>query len=107
NSPLHKLAISNSKISALGLKSAIIGKQLGKWKLRKEPDKDETPQVNDYFDEDGYTNNKEEINKEAKGEEKWTGEGKFILPDFSKFVKFLNSMIVENTLSNSVKDGLK
>jgi hypothetical protein len=107
NSPLHKLAISNSKISALGLRSAIIGRQLGKWKLRKEPDIGETPQINLYFDEDGYTDSKEEKNKEHKGKEKWTGEGKFLLPDFTRFVKFLNSMIVENTLSNSIKDGLK
>jgi len=107
NCNLNKLALGNSKISALGFRSAIIGKQLGKWKLRKEPDNEETPQVNEYFDEDAYTDKTENLNQESKGKEIWSGEGKFILSDFAKFVKFLNSMIVENELSNSIKNGNK
>lgn len=105
-SHLYKLATSNSKLSVLGFRSAIIGRQLGNWKLRKEPDKDETPNVNFYFDEDHHTDKSDELNKEVSV--KWTGEGKFILPDFTKFVEFLNSMIVENSLSNAIrKDGIK
>src|ERR1035437_2721898 len=103
-SPLHNIAISNSKISALGIKSAIIGKQFGNRKLRKEPGKDETPNVNLYFDELWITNKQDELNK--KLDPIWTGEGKFILPDFSKFVEFLNSMMVENSLTNA-KNGTK
>jgi hypothetical protein len=105
-SHLYKLATSNSKLSVLGFRSAIIGRQLGKWKLRKEPDIDETPHVNLYFDEDHHTDITDELNKELSV--KWSGEGKFIIPDFAHFVMFLNSMIVENSLSNAIKrDGIK
>ncbi len=37
-------------------------------------------------------------NKEAKGEEVWTGKGEFILPDFGKLVTFLNSMVSDNEI---------
>ena len=50
-----------------------------------------------YFDEDGPTDS-EELNKEFKGTEKWTGKGEFMLPDFSKLVKFLNAMISDNEI---------
>ena len=36
--------------------------------------------------------------EEKKGEETWTGEGELLLPDFSKFVIFLQSMILEDKL---------
>jgi len=104
DSPLYKLATSNSKFSILGLRSAIIGRRLGKWKLMREPDKDETPNVNLYFDEDAAIDTGIELKKEFKGNEKWNGEGKFLLPDFVHFVKFLNEMIQENTLSKAIKD---
>jgi len=104
-SPLYKLATSNSKLSVLGFRSAVIGRQLGNWKLTKEPDKDETPSINLYFDEDASFVSNLEINKEEKGNEKWTGEGKFLLPDFLYFINFLNSMIQENSLSKAIKDG--
>lgn len=101
NSDLFNIANSNGKISILGFKSAIIGRQLGKWKLRKEPEPDETPNINLYFDEDAYNNPNEELNKESIGTEKWSGLGKFLLPNFVHFVKFLNSMIQENYLSKT------
>ena len=103
-SPLYKLATSNSKFSILGFRSAIIGRRLGKWKLSKEPDKDETPNINLYFDEDAAFIPELEKNKEFKGNEKWSGEGKFLLPNFVHFVNFLNSMIQENSLSKAIKD---
>jgi len=106
-SHIYKLAVSNGKLSVLGFRTAIIGRQLGNWKLRTEPNNDETPNINLYFDEDGYNDAIEELNKESTGTEKWTGEGKFILPDFSKLVRFLNSMIVENFLTKAIKDGNK
>jgi hypothetical protein len=106
-SHIYKLASANSKISVLAFRSAIIGRQLGKWRLRKEPDKEDTPNVNLYFDEDAPADKSEVLKKEFKGSEKWTGEGKFLLPDFKMFVGFLNSMIVENSLTDSIKNGTK
>ena len=54
--------------------------------------------LNLYFDEDGAIDSNEEKNKEAKGEEVWTGKGEFILPDFGKLVTFLNSMVSDNEI---------
>ncbi len=95
NSDLSKLAKSNRKISVYGCRNAIIGCQYGEWKLKREPDKDDTPNVTSYFDEDAF-DNEQEIKKEKKGEEIWTGKGELVLSDYSKFVKFLKNMIYEN-----------
>jgi len=39
---------------------------------------------------------------DRKGAEEWTGKGELILPDFSKFVSFLQRMIIEdNSLGDS------
>lgn len=51
--------------------------------------------MNLYFDEDAAID-KIEKNKENKGEEVWTGEGELMLTDFTKFVIFLKSMIVDS-----------
>lgn len=96
DSELVRMAEENSKLSVYGCKSAVIGCQYGKWKLQTEPDKTDTVQVNLYFDEDAPTND-EELYVEKKGGEIWTGEGEFMLPDFSKFVKFLKSWIIIDT----------
>jgi hypothetical protein len=74
-------------------KNAIIGCQYGIWKLKREPNKDDTISFNLYFDEDAPEINSE-IGEEKKGEEKWLGTGKLIITDFSNLVKFLQSMIV-------------
>jgi len=95
DSELSKLAKSNRKISVYGYRNAVIGCQYGEWQLKREPDKDDTPNITSYFDEDA-ADNEQEIKKEKKGEEIWTGKGELILPDFSKFVKFLKNMIYEN-----------
>ena len=95
NSELSKLAKSNRKISVYGSRNAIIGCQYGEWQLKREPDKDDTPNISSYFDEDAPDNEKE-IKKEKKGEEEWTGKGELTLPDFSKFVGFLQKMIYDN-----------
>lgn len=101
NSHIYSLAKSNGKLSVLGMKSAVIGRQLGKWKIQREPDKDNTPNINRYFDEDGPDDKKDEdINKEFKGSDVYTGEGVFYLPNFIHFVNFLNSMITDNPLKN-------
>ena len=94
DSALAKMAISNSKISVFASRSAVIGGVYGNWKLKREPDKDDSINIDKYFDEDAYSNADDEKGKElAQG---WTGEGELIIPDFSKFVDFLKSMIVLN-----------
>jgi len=95
DSKLSKLAKSNRKISVYGCRNAVIGRQYGEWQLKREPDKDDTPNIWWYFDEDAF-DGEEEIKKEKKGEEKWTGKGELKLPDFSRFVYFLQKMIYNN-----------
>ena len=94
DSDLAKMAISNNKISVFASRSAVIGGVYGNWKLKREPDKDDTININTYFDEDAYMNENDEIGENII--QSWTGEGELILPDFSKFVDFLKSMIVVN-----------
>lgn len=93
NHSLAQIAKSNGKLSVYAKKSAVIGCQYGIWKLKREPSKDDTISLNLYFDEDAPEMNSQ-LNEEKKGEEKWTGTGKLIITDFSKLVKFLQSMIV-------------
>ncbi len=93
-----KLGQENSKISVYGSKSAVIGCNFGEWRLKTEPSKDDTVNVNLFFDEDGFDNKTEELNKEILGGEIWTGSGEFKLPDFGNLVKFLNAMINENEI---------
>jgi hypothetical protein len=103
SSPVSKLAKENSKISVFGCRSAIIGGQFGTWKLKREPDKNDAIHVSLYFDEDGHSNPDEEINKESKGTEQWTGEGDLRLPDFKYFVEFLQSMIFPLNINEEQK----
>lgn len=90
---LCKMAKQNNKISIYSSRNAVIGSQFGTWKLKREPDKEDAIQVDWYFDADGYTSLSEEIGVEKINEEQWTGEGELTIPDFSKFVKFLQSVI--------------
>lgn len=103
NSALLSMARENSKLSIYGCRDAIIGCQYGRWKLRTEPDRMDTPNINLYFDEDAPMVT-DEINVEKKGDEVWTGEGELLLPDFSKFVLFLKSMIVDNGITRAIND---
>ena len=89
---LAQLAAANRRISILGMRNAILGSKHGTWKLKREPDKNDTVNVALYFDEDAPYNDVE-MNHEQKGDELWTGEGEFCLPDFSRFVEFLKEMI--------------
>lgn len=98
SSPLTKLAKENSKLSVLGSRNAVLGCQYGKWKLKREPDKDDTININLYFDEDAPLDESDKIGEEKQGKEQWTGEGEFIITDFSKFVSFLQSMIYKDAL---------
>ena len=97
-SAITKIGLENSKISFYGSRNAIIGCNFGEWVLKSEPTKEDTVRLNLYFDEDAYTIQNEELNKEAKGEEIWTGKGEFILPDFRKIVQFLNEMVSDNEI---------
>lgn len=97
-SVITKLGLENSKISFYASRNAIIGCKYGEWELKSEPGKEDTVSVNLYFDEDGYTDQTDEINIEAKGTEIWTGKGEFVLPDFRKMVLFLNEMISNNEI---------
>jgi hypothetical protein len=98
SSILTKIAKEESKISVLGCRNAVIGTQFGTWKLKREPDKDDTIQVSLYFDEDGPINLNEALNQEHKGDEAWTGEGELKIPDFKYFIDFLKSMIFSPTI---------
>lgn len=95
-SDLSKLAKANGKLSVFGFRNAVIGGQYGKWKLKREPDKDDTIHIRLYFDEDAPCNLDDKIAEEKKGDETWTGEGELFLPDFSKFVTFLQLMILDD-----------
>lgn len=94
DSDIAKLAKRSGKISIFGCRNAVIGCQYGKWKIEREPTKDETIQTSLYFDEDGPTDINEQLNKESMGEEKWTGEGELTLPNFKNLVRFLGSMLI-------------
>jgi len=101
DSKLSKIAKETKKISVYGMRSAVIGGVFGDWKLKNEPDKEDTININLYFDEDAAidetasVSETEEISNK-KGNENWTGKGRFILPDFAKFVYFLTKMIINN-----------
>jgi hypothetical protein len=97
--PLYKFASLNVKVSVYAMRSAIIGAKYGMWQLKNEPDKDDTIQVNLYFDED-FDDTKEKKEHEL-GTEIWSGQGEFTLPNFSKLVNFLNSFM----LQHEVKKG--
>lgn len=98
DSKLTKIGLENSKISLYASRNAVIGCNFGEWVLKSEPSKDDTEQLNLYFDDDAHTNLEGELKKERKGDEIWTGKGEFILPDFSKLVNFLNAMINDNEI---------
>ena len=90
---LTQMALANRKISILGTRHAVIGSKYGTWNLMREPDKNDPLNVDLYFDADAPYNPDIEIGAEQKQNERWTGEGDFVLPDFTKFIKFLRHMI--------------
>ena len=59
---------------------------------KREPDKEDSINIDTYFDEDAYTNPEDTYNTEIQPE--WSGTGELILPDFEKFVKFLSTMVI-------------
>jgi hypothetical protein len=104
DSKLSKIAKETKKISVYGMRNAVIGGVFGDWKLKNEPDKEDTININLYFDEDAAIDETASISEteeisNKKGNESWTGKGRFILPDFAKFVNFLTTMIINNNES--------
>jgi len=89
-------ALKNRRISVMGTRNAVIGATYGMWKLKREPDKNDSLNVQWYFDADAPINADVEIKVEQKGNEVWTGMGEFILPNFVSFVDFLKNMIPKN-----------
>jgi hypothetical protein len=93
---LATIAASIRRISVLGTRNAIIGAAYGTWKLKREPDKDDSLNTQWYFDEDAPINTTAKVNTEQRGNEVWTGDGELVLPNFTRFVDFLKNMIPKN-----------
>ncbi|GHS87088.1 SIR2 family protein [Synergistales bacterium] len=98
---LAQIALNNRRISVLGARNAIVGSVYGTWKLKREPDKEDSLNVQWFFDEDAPINDEVGINEELQGNETWTGEGELTLPNFTHFVDFLKNMIPKNEWENS------
>jgi hypothetical protein len=81
---------TGGKMSVYGLRHAVIGGKFGEWRLRDEPKSTESIRVSQYFDEDAATPSEEA--GERKGDERWEGTGRFLLPDFQKLTDFLNDL---------------
>ena len=81
---------TGGKMSVYGLRHAVIGGKFGEWRLRDEPKADDSIRVSQYFDEDAATPSEEA--GERKGDERWEGTGRFLLPDFRKLTEFLNDL---------------
>jgi len=84
----EEIAQKNSKISVYAKRTAVIGGKFGKWKLDKEPDRNESYNILDYaFDEDAALDLTEQGDSITNT---WTGEGDFRLGNFKKFTEFLS-----------------
>ena len=81
---------TGGKMSVYGCRHAVIGGKFGEWQLKGEPNSAETIRVNQYFDEDAAMPALE--SGKGKGDERWTGKGRFLLPDFQKLTEFLNDL---------------
>jgi acetone carboxylase gamma subunit/predicted transcriptional regulator with HTH domain len=84
DSMIGKLGLGNSKVSFYSSRNAIIGCNYGEWVLKNRQDKEDS--IETFFKIDEIVN------------DKWTGRGEFILPDFKNMVCFLNSMISDNEI---------
>lgn len=81
---------TGGKMSVYGLRHAIIGGKFGEWRLRDEPKSTESIRISQYFDEDAAIPVGEA--GERKGDERWEGTGRFLLPDFRRLTDFLNDL---------------
>ena len=92
---------TSGKMSVYGLRHAVIGGKFGEWQLRSEPKSDESIRIDQYFDEDAAIPSEE--TGEHKGNEKWTGAGQFLLPDFCQLTEFLYGLSTTETVLDSAK----
>lgn len=99
NSSIARLAKEQTKLSIFGKKFAVIGGKYGQWRLKREPDKEDTINVNEYFDEDAPVPVDDKRGEEFLGKELWTGEGELTIPDFALFVRFLQSMMPKGNIA--------
>lgn len=83
-SKVSKIGLDNPKISIYASRNAIIGSNFGEWRFKTYPNAEDNTDL--YFNPD-----KEE-------DDKWTGNGEFILPDFGRLVTFLNSVVSDNEI---------
>lgn len=92
---------TGGKMSVYGLRHAVIGGKFGEWRLRDEPKMDESIRISQYFDEDASIPSKEP--GDHKGDERWEGAGRLLLPDFCKLTEFLNDLSLSETTSITVR----
>ena len=91
DSDVVKLAKRQPKLSIYSKKHAVIGGKYGEWRLKNQPNDEDPIIIGLYFDEDAA------IPMDDNGiEHDWTGQGDFLLQDFTKFVEFLSSLNYEN-----------
>jgi len=81
---------TGGKMSVYGLRHAVVGGKFGEWRLRDEPKPNESVRIGLYFDEDAAIPS--DVSGTRKGDEKWIGSGRFLLPDFAKLADFLNDL---------------
>ena len=91
--PLAKLAKECNKITVLASKYAVQGTKFGEWKLKREPSREDSIDINLYFDEDAPYDDSLPLKQERQGDELWTGKGELTVINFTKFVEFLQNMI--------------
>jgi hypothetical protein len=99
DSDVVRMAKNQPKMSIYSKKYAVIGGKYGRWKLRNEPDKEDSILIDLYFDENFATPSKEQ----GKDEYSWTGEGDFKLQGFNEFVEFLSFLNYENSKIFGIK----
>lgn len=90
---------TGGKMSVYGLRHAVIGGKFGEWRLRDEPKLMESIRVSQYFDEDAAK--PLDGVGERKGDERWEGTGRFLLPDFRKLTDFLNDLSSSDGLAST------